>query len=66
MASSGGGGGAAAAASSTPGNDIRVEEVYDQCAELLQDGKTRLARNVVSRNEIREVLRDQGVASSYT
>ena len=56
----------ASAAAASSANEIHVEEVYDACSEVLQDGKNRLARNMVSRNALADVLRDQSVATSYT
>ncbi len=57
---------AAAAAAAGPENAIRVEEIYDECSELLENDKMRLTNNVLSRFSLPDVLRNQAVAASYT
>ena len=48
-------------------NQIDVTSIYDDATKLLQtDEKSRLARNLVSRMPLGDVLRDQAVANSYT
>jgi bleomycin hydrolase len=47
-------------------NAIKVEEVYDQLSGLLENPQVRLAHNILSRNPLVEVVRDQAKAASYT
>lgn len=47
-------------------NIIDVATVYDNCKDVLQEGRNKLARNMLSRNNVVDVLRDSAVAASYT